>query len=115
MKQLVNVPAFPRGRSHAADQQKSRAVSEADRKFLATLGIRPDLPRASLRVRRGAVRFPRVELTGEICEDGSAVTLASSLAAERAIEQRLEADHEDDARHLHPHVQPVRIELGDRP
>jgi hypothetical protein len=39
-----------------------------------------------------------------------AVALASSFAAELAIEQRFDADREDDAPNLREHIQPVRVE-----
>jgi hypothetical protein len=41
-------------------------------------------------------RRPAAELVREICDEALPVTPAGSFAAEPAIEQRLEADREDD-------------------
>ena len=65
--------------------------------FLATLGRAPMLsPYVAIRPRRGAARAPG-------CRGRAAGRLAGSFAAELAIEQRLGADHEDDAHYLHAH------------
>ena len=42
-------------------------------------------------------RYPAAELACEIRDDALPVTLASSFAAQPAVEQGLRADHEDDA------------------
>jgi hypothetical protein len=55
------------------------------------------------------------QVTRHLCENALPFAIAGSLAPELAIEVRLGTDHEDDARHLHPHMQPVRVELVDRP
>jgi len=64
--------------------------------FLARLGVWTELSLSCLRA-----ASPDEKLACEICDDAISVALAGSLAAEPAIEQGLEADREDDARHLH--------------
>jgi hypothetical protein len=55
------------------------------------------------------------EFAVELFEGRGAVALAGSLAAERAIAPRIDADHEDNARHLHLNREAERVELANRP
>src|SRR5437899_1777117 len=61
--------------------------------FSATLPARPGFPRTSL-FGRGAAQLAR-----QVVKDRGAVALAGSFAAELAVEQRLDADQQDDADH----------------
>src|SRR6516165_10042730 len=74
---------------------------------------RSDFPRTWLFVGRGGFRLaePAVEFF-ELC---GAVALAGKLAVETAVEHRLDADHEDDARYLDLDREVERIEPFERP
>jgi hypothetical protein len=68
-----------------------------DGNFLATLGPSPQLALAVYG------RHPAAELAREVCDDAHPVHARGSFAAKPAIERRLEADREDDARRLRAH------------
>ena len=64
-----------------------------------------------LRVRRGAVRFPRVEPAGELFEHAPPVAVAIRLLAQPG----LDADLQDGERHLREHAEVIWIEFTGRP
>jgi hypothetical protein len=74
-----------------------------------------DLPRTRLWIAGRRFRLSGVfEPAREFVGDALPVALASSFAAERSVEGRLEADREHDARHLHAHRETKRVKLVNR-
>ena len=67
--------------------------------------------RTSLRVGRGALFLAK--LAGDLLKNRSTVVLMGSFAAELAIEQRPDTDHQDGVPNLHPQRKAERVELGD--
>jgi len=95
------------------NSQKSRAVSEVVPQFSHPRRLGADLPRTRLWVGREV--FLLGEPTCEFFEDTLPLALAGGFTAELAVEQRLNANRQEDAHHLHLKRLAERVKLSDRP